>query len=135
MGGLVEEQRTDTKNKVPLLGDIPVIGWFFKGRSSDRDKTNLMIFIRPTIFREPDAANKEAVNRYVQLRLDQLENLKSVDSLLAEEERTMLLPTLNKERQLRRDAKRGTKSKAKRDQRRKPRKKRKPRRPSGNNPS
>ncbi len=131
LGGLLEERRTDERDRVPLLSDIPVIGWLFKGRSSDRDKTNLMVFIRPTIFREPDAANEEAVNRYVQLRLDQLENLETVDSLLAEEERTMLLPTLNKERELRRDAKR----KAKRDQRRKPRKKRKPRRPSGNNPS
>ncbi len=66
------------------------------------------------------------MNRYVQLRLDQLENLETVDSLLAEEERTML-PTLNKERELKRDAKHGAKRKAKRDQRRKPRKKRKSR--------
>ena len=141
LGGLIREQRADTKDRVPLLSDIPLIGWLFKGRESDRQKTNLMVFIRPTIFREPDAANKEAVNRYVQLRLDQLENLKSVDSLLAEEERTMLLPTLEKERQRKRDAKRNAKRNAKRDQRRKPlkkrakRAKRKPQpRPSGNNP-
>lgn len=133
LGGLLEERRGDITNKVPLLSDIPVIGRFFKGRSGDRDKTNLMVFIRPTIFREPDAANEEAVNRYVRLRLDQLDNLETVDSLLAEEERTMLLPTLKKERELKRDRKR----KAKRDQRRtssKKRTKRKPR-PSANNPS
>ncbi len=113
LGGLIEEQRSDSKNKVPLLGDIPVIGWFFKGRTSNRDKTNLMIFIRPTIFREPNKASEEAVNRYVQLRLDQLENLKTVDSLLSEEERSMLLPVLEKEKATKRKPKKRKKRKPK----------------------
>ena len=112
LGGLIEEQRSDSKNKVPLLGDIPVLGWIFKGRSSQRDKTNLMVFIRPTIFREPNKASEEAVNRYVQLRLNQLENLETVDSLLSEEEKSMLLPLLEKEK--------APRSKPKKRKRRKP---------------
>ena len=97
LGGLVEERRTDTKSQVPLLGNIPVLGNLFKGRNSNNDKTNLMIFIRPTIFRTTEDANQDSVNRYVQLRLEQLQHLKQTDSLLDTEKEAMLLPILESE--------------------------------------
>ncbi|MXX98539.1 MAG: hypothetical protein F4Y58_01340, partial [Gammaproteobacteria bacterium] len=98
LGGLVEERRNDTKNRVPLLSNIPVLGNLFKGRSGQNDKTNIMVFIRPTIFRTTEEANKDSVNRYVQLRLEQLEHLEKTDTLLDTESETMLLPELESER-------------------------------------
>jgi len=98
LGGLVEEQRTDTKNQIPMLATIPIIGNLFKGRNSNNDKTNLMVFIRPTIFRTTEKANQDAVDRYVQLRLEQLDHLRKVDTLLDTENESILLPRLSVER-------------------------------------
>jgi general secretion pathway protein D len=44
-------------NQVPLLGDIPILGWLFKSRSKGRDKTNLFIFITPHVVRNQDEAS------------------------------------------------------------------------------
>ena len=81
LGGLAEENRNENKSQFPLLGDIPIIGRLFRGQDSDNAKLNLMVFIRPTIFRTTEEANKVAVNRYVQLRLEQLEHLSKTDTL------------------------------------------------------
>ncbi|MBN2437738.1 MAG: type II secretion system protein GspD, partial [Deltaproteobacteria bacterium] len=42
--------------QVPLLGDIPILGWLFKSRSKGRDKSNLFIFITPHVVRNQDEA-------------------------------------------------------------------------------
>ena len=56
IGGLIRDNVTSTESKVPLLGDIPVLGWLFKYKSSRVEKTNLMIFITPYIIKnEQDA--------------------------------------------------------------------------------
>ncbi|MEE8395267.1 MAG: type II secretion system secretin GspD [bacterium] len=49
IGGLIQDQQVETVTKVPCLGDIPVLGWFFKSRSEEMRKTNLIVFIRPTV--------------------------------------------------------------------------------------
>ena len=49
MGGLMRDQLTDTENKVPLLGDIPVLGWLFKSKGSTVQKVNLLFFLTPQI--------------------------------------------------------------------------------------
>jgi|GEM_PF-208860 len=54
LGGLVRDKTTEAINKVPLLGDIPIVGWLFKSRTSTVDKTNLMLFITPRIMRQPE---------------------------------------------------------------------------------
>ena len=101
LGGLVEERREDSKSRVPLLSNLPVLGNLFKGRDSNNDKTNLMVFIRPTIFRTTEEAYKDASSRYVQLRLEQLEHLKRTDTLLDDDADTMLLPPLKTKRKAR----------------------------------
>lgn len=55
LGGLVRDKDSEVINKVPLLGDIPILGWLFKSRSTTIEKTNLMIFITPKILRQPEA--------------------------------------------------------------------------------
>jgi general secretion pathway protein D len=49
IGGLIQDQQVENVTKVPCLGDIPVLGWFFKSRSEEVRKTNLIVFIRPRI--------------------------------------------------------------------------------------
>lgn len=49
LGGLMKDTDDVTINKVPFLGDIPILGWAFKSKSNTRTKTNLMIFITPSI--------------------------------------------------------------------------------------
>jgi len=52
LGGLLDDNERKTLQKVPLLGDIPGIGQLFRSRTKSRTKTNLMVFIRPTIVRD-----------------------------------------------------------------------------------
>ncbi len=49
IGGLLRSDTRDTIRKTPILGDIPILGWFFKGRNSETTKTNLTVFIQPII--------------------------------------------------------------------------------------
>lgn len=51
LGGLIDTNVTETISKVPLLGDIPVLGWLFKRKSTQEKKTNLLVFINPTIIK------------------------------------------------------------------------------------
>jgi len=52
LGGLIKEEVQESVQKVPFLGDIPIIGHLFKSSSSGTKKTNLMVFIKPTIIRD-----------------------------------------------------------------------------------
>lgn len=53
LGGLTQDQETEGETKVPVLGDIPIIGWLFKSREKKKSKQNLMVFITPKIIRNP----------------------------------------------------------------------------------
>lgn len=64
LGGLLDDNERRTIEKVPLLGDIPIIGELFKSRGRERVKTNLMVFIRPTILRNAADARALAARRY-----------------------------------------------------------------------
>lgn len=64
IGGLIQEAVSDGENKVPLLGDLPVLGWLFKYQQKQRKKTNLMVFLKPTILRDDAAARNVAGDRY-----------------------------------------------------------------------
>jgi general secretion pathway protein D len=59
LGGLIDTNVIESESKVPLLGDIPVIGWLFRRTSTQEEKTNLLIFINPTIIK--DAGDLETV--------------------------------------------------------------------------
>jgi general secretion pathway protein D len=51
IGGLIRDNVTSSTMKVPLLGDIPILGWFFKYKTTKVEKVNLMIFITPYIIK------------------------------------------------------------------------------------
>lgn len=67
IGGLYRDDVSTTYNKVPILGDIPIIGWFFKGKTSRASKTNLLVFITPHIIRDSEKHN-ELTNMALQSR-------------------------------------------------------------------
>lgn len=56
IGGLIEDNRTVSEFKVPLLGDIPLLGWLFKSQSESQQKTNLFIFLTPRVVQQPTEA-------------------------------------------------------------------------------
>ena len=66
LGGLIEDRLTESESRVPLLGKIPVIGALFRVRSTQKTKTNLMVFIRPRVLRTAEQAAIET-NCEVQL--------------------------------------------------------------------
>ena len=68
LGGLIDENERRAIEKVPLLGDIPFLGNLFRSKSRDRTKTNLMVFIRPTIIRNAEDAAKLTGDRYQYVR-------------------------------------------------------------------
>ncbi|HYZ47899.1 MAG TPA: type II secretion system protein GspD, partial [Sphingomonas sp.] len=72
LGGLLDDNERRTIEKIPLLGDIPGLGELFKSRSKSRQKTNLMVFIRPTILRSAADARALAERRYGYVRERQL---------------------------------------------------------------
>ena len=68
LGGLIEDTEGDGEEKVRGLGDIPVIGNLFKYRTRTRNKTNLMVFLRPVVVRSKEASNSIAMDRYDYMR-------------------------------------------------------------------
>ena len=53
IGGLIDDSLSETEYKVPCLGDVPLLGYLFKGRSKAGDKTNLFIFLTPHVIKSP----------------------------------------------------------------------------------
>ncbi|MCS5586964.1 MAG: type II secretion system secretin GspD [Porticoccaceae bacterium] len=67
LGGLIEDTFIDSEKKVPLLGDIPILGRLFKSSSKTKNKKVTMMFIRPTIIRSPEDAKKLSNSRFEHL--------------------------------------------------------------------
>jgi general secretion pathway protein D len=64
LGGLMQDNYQVSNSKVPLLGDIPWIGQLFRSETKQRQKTNLMVFLRPVIISDSDTAQQITQNRY-----------------------------------------------------------------------
>ena len=64
LGGLIEDRVTGGVSKVPLLGDIPGLGRLFRYDDRRREKTNLLVFLRPVVLRSADQAWDVTANRY-----------------------------------------------------------------------
>jgi len=88
LGGLLDDNERKTIQRIPLLSDIPGIGELFKSRSKSRSKTNLMVFIRPTILRSKEDARALTAQRYGYIQHQQLlrdpDREPTIDELLRE---------------------------------------------------
>lgn len=73
LGGLIQDDYTYQELKVPLLGDLPVLGMMFKSRTKKNVKRNLLVFLKPNIIREKEEARNMTEEKYSHLRTLQLE--------------------------------------------------------------
>ncbi len=73
LSGLIQEDFRDSVEKVPLLGDIPVLGHLFKVTDTQKTKNNLMIFIHPVILRDVETANVYTRAKYNLMRAQQID--------------------------------------------------------------
>ena len=87
LGGLVQDDEQINVAKVPILGDIPVAGKLFQSKGKTRNKTNLMVFLRPTIIRNGSDARLLTEGRLNQIRAEDLNqsgrSVSKIDTLLA----------------------------------------------------
>lgn len=72
LGGLIRDSSVRGEVRVPFLGRIPVLGELFKARSGTRDKSNLMVFIRPKILRDQITTSTETNRKYNAIRDEQM---------------------------------------------------------------
>ena len=73
LGGLLEEDLQQVEEKVPLLGDIPLLGALFRANSTTKSKKNLMVFLRPVILRDAATHAQVSSDKYNYFRAEQLE--------------------------------------------------------------
>src|ERR1700730_17060639 len=71
LGGLMQDTVTESEDRVPGLGAIPVLGNLFKSRSGSRQKTNLLVFLRPKILRDQRATEATSASQYNEIRDEQ----------------------------------------------------------------
>ncbi len=83
LGGLTADDYQDTRQQVPILGNIPLIGELFKSRREQHQKRTLFIFLKPTILRDGADASAATKDRYARLRADEAESAKRNSLLLA----------------------------------------------------
>ncbi len=78
MGGLIKDTDTELISKVPLLGDLPIIGWLFKSRQATKEKSNLIVFITPKVLKSRHD-NKALIDKRLSDRLEFIKQTGGVD--------------------------------------------------------
>jgi general secretion pathway protein D len=68
LGGLMQDTVTESEDRVPVLGAIPLLGNLFKSRSGSRQKSNLLVFLRPRILRDQAATQEVSTQKYNEIR-------------------------------------------------------------------
>jgi general secretion pathway protein D len=99
LGGLIEEQLVESEQKVPLLGDIPLLGWLFRYQKNTKSKKDLMIFIHPRIVRDSGQSSALASEKYNYMRALQL-NVREKGVRLMSTDSSPLLPEMQEFLQL-----------------------------------
>ena len=90
LGGLIDNQMSDTNSKVPGLGSIPILGNLFRYRSNKNEKRDLMIFLRPQILRDKSSESAVSSEKYNYMRTEQLQMRQQDWPLTPEKERPLL---------------------------------------------
>lgn len=72
LGGLIQNQLSANSDKIPILGDIPIIGHFFRERANSHEKRNLMVFLRPIIINNQQEGLRVSGDKYQHIRHQQL---------------------------------------------------------------
>lgn len=91
LGGMIHEDLQQTEEKVPLLGDIPLLGALFRYNKTGKVKRNLMIFLRPVVLRDAAVSTQIASEKYNYFRAQQME-MKQKGVNLMDDEETPIMP-------------------------------------------
>jgi general secretion pathway protein D len=91
LGGLLQDQYGGNQEKIPGAGDIPFFGNLFKSEARSRKKTNLMVFLRPVVVRDNQAAEQLSMDRYDLMRVGQ-QQAQPQDSSLVRVNEAPVLP-------------------------------------------
>ncbi len=92
LGGLIDDVVTETEQRVPFIGDIPILGEVFTHRGSNKSKRNLMLFIQPTILRNNSQNLHVTGKRYREMREAQLDVYEKGVPLIGEVNQPLLKP-------------------------------------------
>lgn len=92
LGGLIDDDIQQSSQKVPILGDIPILGHAFKSQRTQKIKRNLMVFIHPTVLKDDEELRELSSAKYSYIRAQQIEQANRGISLMPEEE-SEVLPT------------------------------------------
>jgi general secretion pathway protein D len=95
LGGMLQDDYSTNTEKVPLAGDIPIIGSLFKSETRSRNKTNLMVFLRPVVMRDGISLDALSNDRYNTIRSLQLGNQPERSLPLNSVSESAILPPLN----------------------------------------
>ncbi len=94
IGGLLEDSYGLGQDKVPLAGDLPVVGGLFRSEKRTRDKTNLMVFLRPVVIRDSATSEALMVDRYEAIRALQQSSQPAASTVLRAVPDAPVLPPL-----------------------------------------
>ena len=94
LGGLLSDEYSGNQEKVPGLGDIPLIGNLFKSEARSRKKTNLMVFLRPVVVRDAASTAAYSADRYDQMRGAQQQAQPEASAMVPINEAPILPPAL-----------------------------------------
>ncbi len=92
LGGLLQDDYIGTQEKVPGLGDLPFFGNLFKSEGRKRKKTNLMVFLRPVVVRDAATSDRLSMDRYEQMRSQQIGAQPEPSSVVPINEAAILAP-------------------------------------------
>ncbi|TYK67125.1 type II secretion system secretin GspD [Colwellia echini] len=90
LGGLIDEDVQESVQKVPLLGDIPIIGYLFQSTTNSTRKRNLMVFLRATIVRDSALMKEISETKYNYIRADQIRRQEEGLRLMSDENMPIL---------------------------------------------
>mgnify|MGYP000252816713 CR=1 FL=1 len=93
LGGLLQDKYSGNQDKVPGLGDVPIFGNLFKSEARTRNKTNLMVFLRPVVVRDAQSSDRLSMDRYDLMRSG-LQDAQPIHSNLVPINEAPLLPAL-----------------------------------------
>ncbi|HBH7066496.1 TPA: type II secretion system secretin GspD [Enterobacter cloacae] len=97
LGGLMENVNKQNVSKVPLLGDLPLVGQLFRYTSQDTSKRNLMVFIHTTVLRDDDNYSAATKEKYDQMRARQQQRMEEKKLGIVENNDVPVLPAFPKQ--------------------------------------
>lgn len=94
LGGLLSDEFSGNQDKVPGLGDVPLFGNLFKSEARSRKKSNLMVFLRPLVVRDPQQTESLSLDRYELMRAGQKDAQPQPSQMLGINEAPVLAPQM-----------------------------------------